>query len=149
MLGLLVRFFGGRGVQFLTVLWLGGFCAAAQAQQSPPPPAEPELAPGGRTYSREDFRRQQQQRFDRLDANKDGIVDEAEQKAAIEEATRRLRERMERGYSRMDANRDGRVSREEFLANGDALFDRIDRNRDGRLTAAERQQFFRRRQNAN
>ncbi len=148
MRGIRIKVFGSRVVQCFAVIWLAGFCTAAQAQQSPPS-ADPEVTPGGRSYSREDFRRRQQQRFDRLDVNRDGIVDEAEQKTAIEEATRRLRERMERGYRRMDGNRDGRISKEEFLASGDSLFDRIDRNHDGRLTSAERQQFFRRRQDAN
>jgi len=42
-----------------------------------------------------------------------------------------------RGHGAMDANKDGVVTREEFRAMHDKMFDRLDKDRDGRLEDGE------------
>ena len=71
------------------------------------------------------------ERFDAIDANRDGQVT-FEELRAYHEA-----QRGKHGAKSADANGDGKVSREEFLARAGARFDRLDANKDGVLTAEE------------
>ncbi|HKP11607.1 MAG TPA: EF-hand domain-containing protein [Blastocatellia bacterium] len=81
------------------------------------------------------------QAFDRLDANHDGFIDEAEWNA--------IRSRMGGGprvgegmAKFLDADKDGKVTRDEF-AKIVALFDLLDANHDGALSQEEMNNFFR------
>jgi starvation-inducible outer membrane lipoprotein len=69
---------------------------------------------------------QASQRFDRLDANRDGFLapDEMPGPAA-------------RMMGRADADHDGKLSRAEYLVQAGNRFDRIDADRDGQISAAE------------
>jgi len=71
--------------------------------------------------------------FERLDADGDGYLSQAEQTAAPASG---------RGSSgqltaQADANSDGRISRDEMMAQPYRAFDRLDRNNDGVLSADE------------
>ncbi|MFT4251263.1 MAG: EF-hand domain-containing protein [Caulobacter sp.] len=85
------------------------------------------------------------QRFERFDANKDGVIDAAE----IAAIKKRLEEREAQGGGggfggRMlaqlmgqDADKDGRITKDEALAAARAQFALVDANKDGKLTDGE------------
>lgn len=116
------------------------FAAPALAQSDFPEPPTPEMSGprmGGmgmmRPPARETLAQMQArmtQVFDRLDANRDAVVDAGELADA----------RGGRVLARFDANGDGRVTRDEFTVGVDALFKAMDRNGDGVVTADERPQ---------
>ena len=76
-----------------------------------------------------------------LDGNNDGYVTFDEQQAA-REARRAAREarQVERFTARHDKNGDGRVSVDELAQRGDGMFERMDANGDGMVTREEMQQ---------
>jgi len=112
-------------------IFIGGAATAQQAD-----------TPRGRTYDRQGFERGADRRFDRLDLNKDGIVDQQEQSVAIEAAVKRTRERMERSFRLTNKSGTGKITREEYRTASAALFDRMDADKDGKVTTAERQRFY-------
>jgi Ca2+-binding EF-hand superfamily protein len=82
--------------------------------------------------------------FRRLDANRDGALDEDEfaarnpdPDAPIAPPELESRRKRDPRFVQLDRNGDGRVSLEEYLADGHDRFARADRNRDGRLTREE------------
>ncbi len=64
--------------------------------------------------------------FDKLDANKDGVITQVEARAA---GTRH--------FDRLDQDHDGTISLEEFQAKGTRRFLRFDLDGDGRVTREE------------
>lgn len=110
----------------LLALTLGG---AAWAQGRPG-------ADGNGTISRQAWLNAAGARFDRLDANKDGVL-------TPDELARGKRggPRGQRQFSRMDTNGDGQISPGEFsaaLPNAPAdLFTKLDTNKDGQLSPDE------------
>ncbi len=64
--------------------------------------------------------------FDKLDANKDGVITQVESRAA-----------RTRHFDRLDRNHDGTISLEEFHAKGARRFLRFDLDGDGRITREE------------
>ncbi len=77
--------------------------------------------------ARGDYESRLDHRFERLDANGDGVV-------ARDELPARRPERV----SELDADGDGRVTQREFVEGRLRRFDRSDANRDGTLTTEER-----------
>lgn len=97
--------------------------------------------------------------FERLDANKDGVVDKAEfdafraqrieaadankdgflDRKEVRESRREMRDewRKHSGLMGRDSDGNGEVSRDEFLAAPEARFDKLDTNHDGRLDQGE------------
>lgn len=73
-------------------------------------------------------------RFERADADRDGLLTAAEIAAAAERHGAR---RIERLVRRADADGDGRVSKSEATKVAEARFERLDQNGDGLLQAAE------------
>jgi len=146
---------------FSLVVFAGG-ATVASAQDQPPPP------PGGfgggqrmqfqmptfadldknkdKKVSREEASQMPPQFFDRLDANKDGFLDEEE----WNNMRRNLGgggggnfQRTGESLSKlMDANADGKVSREEF-AKIVSLFDALDKDHNSELSTEELNGFFR------
>lgn len=98
-----------------------------------------------------------QKRFERLDTDSNGRVDEKEfasggavlfgkmdidgngviTLAELEDHERR--ERIAKRFKRFDANDDGEVTKAEFKAAGEKLFERLDENEDGYLSVGELQ----------
>ena len=79
--------------------------------------------------------------FDRMDANKDGVVSFEEMKAFHEKSRAEGHDRMHARLKEIDTDNDGRISRAE-AANAPRLaehFDEIDTNRDGFITREEMQ----------
>ncbi len=92
--------------------------------------AQPAASNDGR-LSYQEMRARAQERFARMDADRNGRVDRAE----------RLEARRERRQDRMADRRGADVvlTREEFLRRAEARFARLDADRNGRLSPAERQ----------
>lgn len=83
-------------------------------------------------------------RFAKLDANGDGTITVAEIDKAIEKKLRRMQVRMRyKMLSRLDTNGDGQVTNEEFTARPMRLFNRVDRNGDGEVTREEAKKMMR------
>lgn len=162
------RFFGML-FSFVVIL---GVTTVASAQDQPPPPPPPGFGGGGqrmmqfqmptfedldknkdKKISKDEFpERFPPQLFDRMDANRDGSVDEEEWKAVTSQfgAGGRGGDRMMMAGPRtgeslarlLDANADGKVSREEF-AKIASLFDTLDKDHNSELTTEEMNGFVR------
>ena len=157
------------GIVFSLTVLMGG-AVAASAQDVPVPPPSGGFG-GGRQMmvqmptfadldknkdkklTKDEFPSQMPpQFFDRMDANRDGSVDEEEWKAAMGQfgAGGRPGERMMVNGPRLgeslgkllDGNADTKVSREEF-AKIVSLFDALDKDHNGELTTEEMNGFFR------
>jgi hypothetical protein len=87
---------------------------------------------GNGSISRDEWVRDQQT-FDRLDANKDGVLSREELGQAVQQ---RIRQRADDRWKRLDKDGNGSISREEWPRNPEA-FDRLDTNKDGLLTREE------------
>ena len=122
-------FFAPCGALALLVL---GQAAAAQTTQ---PAAQPAAALRALTHER--MLRGAERQFERLDANKDGFVDQAEYQAFVDAEIAKLRQRLLARFSANDTDKDGRLSRAEALEGREQWFQGIDANHDGVLDEAE------------
>jgi Ca2+-binding EF-hand superfamily protein len=146
---------------------LGGLAAAlmptAALAQAPAPAAKI-----GKTHTRAEVAAKVQQHFARADADRDGVITQAEAQALHAERAQRHGQRADRQgrrdpakfFDRLDSNRDGQVTRAEFDAGrqlraqrfaqrghhgdkagraGGHMFAMADANKDGRLTLQEAQ----------
>jgi Ca2+-binding EF-hand superfamily protein len=118
-----------RFVSAAVVLAFGapGVSAAAQAQ-SP------------QTIHQQKVEQRLDKRFDRLDANHDGVLNKDELHRAAEtrraRVRARLQQRIDARFAKADKNQDGAVSRDEWPGQA-ARFDRLDANHDGTLSKDE------------
>jgi len=99
-------------------------------------------ADGDGAVSAAEFDASAQQRFQRMDANHDGVVDAGELAALKARMEARRGDRPGgRGdkLAEMDADKDGRITEAEALAVSRARFAKLDANHDGKLDATEQQ----------
>ena len=131
--------------------------APVGAQATAPVAAAPKKPMTAKAVTRSDVTQQVQQRFARLDSNRDGFVTEAESDAAANAAHERVGQRLDkRGdamFARLDTNKDGNVTRPEvdaaFARNAkqsakdvnppswDRIASRLDANKDGAISREE------------
>lgn len=122
---------------------------AAQAVPAPKPAAKPVPAVAG-PVTRAGFTNNVDASFQRVDANKDRVVTQAEIAAtearAQAEVQARFTVRRKQAFDRLDINKDNQVSFAEFAAgsprplvatNGQAAMSRLDTNKDGKVTIEE------------
>ena len=91
----------------------------------------------GRSVTRDRVMQRGGAQFDRLDANKDGTIDQAEYEKFIDDEMAKLKARLLKRFSGDDANADGKLTREEFIAGLEKWFQGVDANHDGRLEQRE------------
>ena len=123
-----------RGKHFLSMLGATALLAAGQgaaAQATPPAAGTPRVVTHDRVMQGAN------RQFDRLDANKDGFIDQAEYEAFINAEIAKLRERLMKRFTDDDTDKDGRLSRAEMLAGREKWFQSIDANHDGVLDEPE------------
>lgn len=87
--------------------------------------------------TRDEFLSRPLQRFDRLDANDDGVIGAAERPQRPERQAQGGEQRQRADRPNPDTNGDGQFSRAEFAAMGSRMFERLDANGDGQVTRAE------------
>ncbi|WP_075214053.1 EF-hand domain-containing protein [Mongoliimonas terrestris] len=87
---------------------------------------------GDGMVTRAEFASSRQAVFDRLDRNRDGVLDGAD-RAGVRPVPARLRD----AVAGADRNRDGRITRAEFAAAPTPLFDRADTDGNGVVDAYE------------
>ncbi len=85
--------------------------AAAAGIAIAQPPAASDARPAGRDVTRQEVIQRVDERFNQMDANRDGRVTREERRASAE---RRRAEMADRMFDRIDANDDGSISREEM-----------------------------------
>ena len=136
-----------KKLTFLAGAALLGLAGTALAQPAAPPRGERNA-----DVTRQQVIERTQQRFARLDLNRDGNVTRAEfDQARGQMREHRAERRAEHGPGRGMRGRRGMhrqgmfgqqgfVTREQFEQRALARFDRLDADRNGTLTAAERQQ---------
>ncbi|MES2834606.1 MAG: EF-hand domain-containing protein [Pseudomonadota bacterium] len=114
----------------------GAADAAADQDRPQGMPADPDR-PRGRGFEGNmtlaDMQARSDRRFDRMDANGDGVITSEEMGDEGGRGGRML--------ERADANNDGRITRAEMQAGSQAMFRRMDSNGDGKVTEEERPQF--------
>lgn len=120
---------------------LGLAATVAHAQTPPPGPGGPGGPPrdpwGDATVTREEAMAKAGEMFDGMDKNKDGVIRESEEDAAVLAAGPAGR-MIAGALHRADTDGDGKLTRAEFLAGQKQRFDRQDTDHDGKLTKVER-----------
>jgi len=104
------KFTLAMGLTTLTLAGTAGGLALAQADA--PRPARPMMMAdpfGTATVTRAEAQARAGEMFARMDANKDGKLDQADRQA-------RMAARLDETFARMDANKDGRIDKAEFVA---------------------------------
>lgn len=87
--------------------------AVAQPQTSPATSPATAGKVSSPLCSRADLQAALEKRFDRLDANHDGMLTRDDRTARMTERREAMRDRL---FARLDTNHDGEISKEEFLA---------------------------------
>lgn len=124
----------------LALLILGSLPAFAQIERPDPAElfAQADTNHDG-VVSRQEFLAARAARFHKLDRNHDGYLTDAD----IPRFMRNNAGAMQKFHALLqmaDTNHDGKVSREEFMAVGNRMFDLIDTNHDNVIDQAEMQQ---------
>ncbi|WP_162305829.1 EF-hand domain-containing protein [Oleisolibacter albus] len=88
-----------------------------------------------------EFKAARAEMFKRMDKDGDGKISKADFPAAMDQArTQRHAEMQNRMFDQLDTNKDGFVTADEFAAGAGKGFERFDRNDDGKLTPEDRPQ---------
>jgi hypothetical protein len=122
--------------------------AAAPAVKKPAAPASAQNGP--KPMTRAQFLANVQERFNAIDTNHDGVLDEKEIAAAqqkeLEQARAIEQQRLEAEFTRLDTNKDGQLSKAEFMAalppvqarqTPQQIVAAFDSNKDGKVTLQE------------
>jgi len=124
----------------LAVLSLASVAGLAHAQG----PRGNQDANGDGAVSAQEFEAAATARFQRMDANQDGVIDAAELATTQKRMEERRAGRPGAGkgpgggaVALMDADQDGKVTQAEALATSKARFAKLDADGDGALSAAE------------
>ncbi len=125
----------------LAALSLAAVCGLAHAQG----PRGNQDANGDGAVSAQEFEDAAKARFQRMDANHDGVIDAAELAAIQQRMEARRAERPDAGkgagggggWAAMDADHDGKITEAEALAASKARFAALDTDKDGVLSPAE------------
>lgn len=124
----------------LTALSLAAVCGLAHAQG----PRGNQDANGDGAVSAQEFENAAKARFQRMDANHDGVIDAAELAAIQQRMEARRAERPDAGksaggggWAAMDADHDGKITEAEALAAAKTRFAALDADKDGVLSPAE------------
>jgi len=93
---------------------------------------------GDGTVTYEEFLEASRDRFERIDADKNATISEAEFSSYMQA---RREEHHKNRFEHMDTNKDGKVSKDEFLTSSQERakrkFERMDENKDGQLSNDE------------
>lgn len=89
--------------------------------------------------TRAEFLARPTEMFDRLDANRDGVIQASERPQRPDRQAQDGERRQRGDRPNPDANGDGSFSSAEFTAMGAGMFERLDADNDGRVTQAEAQ----------
>lgn len=89
---------------------IGGGVAYAQAPERPAPRAD---------MTRAQVEQRTAEAFDRMDANKDGVLNQADREAHKAQRQERRAERLKARFDQFDADKNGSISRTEFEAGHD------------------------------
>ena len=116
----------GRVLASATALTVALGVAGANAASKP-----------GRAVSHERVMQSGQKMFDRLDTNKDGVVDAAEYAVYVEQEIAKLRARLQQRFADDNLAKDGRLTAAEFMAGREKWFQGLDTNHDGTIDEAE------------
>ena len=124
----------------LATLSLAAVCGLAHAQG----PRGNQDANGDGAVSAREFEDAAKARFQRMDANHDGVIDAAELAAIQQRMEARRAERPDAGkgaggggWAAMDADHDGKITEAEALAAAKTRFAALDADKDGVLSPAE------------
>lgn len=89
--------------------------------------------------SRDEFQTARAARFDKLDRNRDGYLDDGDIPRLLRANAQRM-QKFDAALNMADANHDGRVSRAEYMTAGLHMFELVDANHDGYVDHDELQQ---------
>ncbi|OJW73937.1 MAG: hypothetical protein BGO57_02005 [Sphingomonadales bacterium 63-6] len=127
-------------IAIATALCLAPVQAQAQGQRDPGKLLERSDLNGDGRITRAEYTEARTRLFDRLDQNKDGVINQNDA------GKRRLMKRpsseqLQELAAHMDADGDGRVTRQEFVNGPAPMFDQADGNNDGVIDAREMKTF--------
>lgn len=132
-------------------LWIAAFAAAVAVPAAATLPASvnPGAAAAGqpKSITRAQFLANLKTRFDAVDTNHDGYLEESEIAAAQQKELQQLQgaeqQRLDAEFSRLDANHDGSLSKQEFMAAAppvharetpQQMIQQLDRHKAGRVS---------------
>lgn len=126
--------------------------SAAVVQKRAAAPAASPAAEQPKPMTREQFLSNLQARFNAVDTNHDGVLEESEIAAAQQKELQQLQaaeqQRMDQEFQRLDTNHDGQLSKAEFMAaappvrpreTAAQLLGALDANKDGKVSRQEYQ----------
>lgn len=147
----MIRYLAAAAVSFSLAMALSGGPAAAQDAGKPNPGARLEKAfqkldrNKDGVLDRSEIEAQRARQFQRLDANKDGAIDQSEIEAVVKKREAKGGnggDKILKQFKAADRDGDGRVTKAEFIEKLPPWFKRADANGDGKVTRKELEDFI-------